>query len=400
MFPRLSRTAHAAALAAAVTLGVSACDEQPPIQPTPTCTYTIDPTSRAFSSDAGSGSLAVSTSAPTCSWTATAGAGWVTLASGASGTGPGTVTYTVAANATTDARTTTITAAGQIHTISQQGRPATICTYTIAPTSASIGNGGGNGSFTVTSPAGCAWTATSNAPWLTITTGAQGTGTGAVGYRADANTSAADRTGTIVAGGQSFVLVQSGQPSVQCDYAVTPVAFSPCMDAGSVVARLTTSAACTWTVTTTAPWLTSTTGASGTGTADITVAYTENYDAPREGIIQVRWPTPTAGQNLRVAQAGCLYGVSRTAFSFGVAGGASSFDVVQQSEPITCGGALQDRCRWTAVSNVSWITITSAMPRVGDDPVSFTVTANPTGLARNGTITVRDKVVQITQAAQ
>lgn len=399
MFPFLPRTARAAALVAAVTLGVFACDEKRPIQPTPVCTYTIDPASRAFSSDAGTGAITVSTSAATCAWTATTGAAWTTISAGASGTGPGTVTYTVAANATTDARTTTITAGGPIHTVSQQGRPPTTCTYTIAPTSASMGNGGGNGSFTITAPAGCAWTATSNVAWLTITTGAQGTGTGAVSYRADANVSTADRTGTIVAGGQSFVLVQSGQPSVQCDYSVTPVTFSPCMSAGTVVARLTTSAACTWTVTTTVPWLT-TTGAAGTGTTDITVAYTENYDAPREGIIQVRWPTPTAGQNLRVAQAGCLYGVSRTAFSFGVAGGSSSFDVVQQSVPIECGGALQDRCRWTATSSASWITITSSMPRVGDNPVSFTVTANPTGVARSGTITVRDRVIQVTQAAQ
>jgi hypothetical protein len=382
-----------------MALGVSACDDKP-VQPTPVCSYTIDPASRAFSSDAGSGTITVSSSAATCAWTATTGAVWVTIASGTSGTGPGTVSYTVAANATTDARTTTVTAGGQIHTISQQGRPATVCTYTIAPSSASLGNGGGNGSFTVTAPAGCAWTAASNVPWLTITTGAQGTGTGVVSYRADANASTADRTGTIVAGGQSFVLAQSGQPSVQCDYAVTPVTFSPCMDAGTVVARLTTATACTWTVTTTVPWLTATTGASGTGTADIRVAHTENYDAPREGIIQVRWPTPTAGQNLRVAQAGCLYGVSRTSFSFGVAGGSSSFDVVQQSEPIICGGALQDRCRWTATSNVPWITITSSMPRVGDNPVAFTVTANPTGAQRTGTITVRDRIVQITQAAQ
>jgi hypothetical protein len=83
-----------------------------------------------------------------------------------------------------------------------------------------------------------------------------------------------------------------------------------------------------------------------------------------------------------------------------VAGGSSSFDVVQQSEPIICGGALQDRCRWTATSNVPWITITSSMPRVGDNPVAFTVTANPTGAQRTGTITVRDRIVQITQAAQ
>jgi hypothetical protein len=73
--------------------------------------------------------------------------------------------------------------------------------------------------------------------------------------------------------------------------------------------------------------------------------------------------------------------------------------VVQQSIPIICGGALQDRCIWSAVSDVPWITITSSMPRTGDNPVAFTVAANP-GAARTGRITVRDKVVVITQAGQ
>ena len=69
----------------------------------------------------------------------------------------------------------------------------------------------------------------------------------------------------------------------------------------------------------------------------------------------------------------------------------------QQSLPNTCGGALQDRCVWSATTDVPWITITSPMPRMGDNPVAFTVAANGTGAARSGTITVKDKVVQITQ---
>jgi Putative binding domain, N-terminal len=40
------------------------------------------------------------------------------------------------------------------------------------------------------------------------------------------------------------------------------------------------------------------------------------------------------------------------------------------------------------------------MPQQGDNPVSFTVAANGTGSARTGRITVRDKVVQVSQAGQ
>ena len=97
------------------------------------------------------------------------------------------------------------------------------------------------------------------------------------------------------------------------------------------------------------------------------------------------------------SQAGCSYGVSQTSISFLAAGGPGSFNVVQQSQPIVCGGPLQDRCVWTATSKASWVTITSAMPRTGDDVVRFAVAANA-GASRSTTIAVRDQTVTITQA--
>ena len=46
------------------------------------------------------------------------------------------------------------------------------------------------------------------------------------------------------------------------------------------------------------------------------------------------------------------------------------------------------------------ITITSGMPRSGDNPVSFVVSSNANTDARVGTITVLDRVVLITQAGK
>lgn len=128
------------------------------------------------------------------------------------------------------------------------------------------------------------------------------------------------------------------------------------------------------------------------------MSFSDNYDAPRAGTVMVRWPTPTAGQNIQVAQAGCFYAVSPNAFDFAAGGGTGSFDVFQQSDPIVCGGATQDRCIWTALSDVPWITVTSSMPRAGDNPVAFTVAPNTTSAPRVGRILVRNQVVVITQA--
>ncbi len=102
---------------------------------------------------------------------------------------------------------------------------------------------------------------------------------------------------------------------------------------------------------------------------------------------------------MQVAQAGCRYAVSTSTITVAAGGGTFSFDVYQQSDPLECGGPLQDRCVWTAKSDASWLTVTTAMPRAGDDRVSFTAAAN-SGLSRVAAITVRDKSVVVTQAGR
>jgi hypothetical protein len=291
-----------------------------------------------------------------------------------------------------------VTIGGQTHTVVQQGKAATACSYELSPASADVGAEESRGSFTVTAPRECTWTASSNAGWLIVTAGA-GSGDGTVSYTAARNTEATGRSAAIVVADKTFAVRQGGDIGV-CQYSVAPVAFDPCMPASSVTAMVSAPAGCSWTAAPSVPWLTVPNGSSGSGTGAITIAFSENYDAPRDGIVMVRWPTPTAGQNIRIAQAGCLYAVSRDSFTVAAAGGTGTFDVLQQSLPNTCGGATQDRCIWSAVSDVPWITVSGGMPRSGDNPVAFTVAANATGAARVGRITVRDKVVVVTQLAQ
>lgn len=380
---------------AALSVAIASCNKKSPTEPTPVCTIAISPGTVTFGSDGGTGNVTVTTSAG-CTWSATSSGGWITVTAGASGSGPGTVTYSVAANSATESRSGSLTIAGQSHAITQQGRSPTICSYDVSPSSAEFGKDAATGTFTVSAPADCSWTATSNASWVTITSGSQGSGSGSVAYTVARNGDVPERSAAITIADRRFTVRQAGDTG-SCQYSVTPVDVRPCMPGGSVTASITTQAFCPWTATPNTSWLGVPAGASGSGSGAITITFSDNYDAPREGIIMVRWPTPTAGQNIRVAQAGCLYAVSRSAFSFAAGGGPGAFDVIQQSDPITCGGATQDRCVWTAQSDVPWITITSSMPRSGDNPVAFTVATN-TGAARTGRITVRDKVVVITQA--
>jgi hypothetical protein len=387
-----------ALLAASAIVSVSCGGDDSPTEPTPVCSYTIAPSATLFTADAGSGNVTVTTAAD-CSWNATASAGWMTITSGATGNGPGTVVYTVTANSSTQSRTGTLSIGGQTHTVAQQGHETTVCSYEISPGSADFGKDEARGTLGVNAQEECVWTATSNASWLIVTSGGQGTGNGTVSYTVTRNTDVAGRNAAITVGDKTFSVRQAGDIG-NCQYSVAPVQLSSCMPAGSMSATVTTHAGCAWTVAPNVPWMTIPSGSSGSGSATITIAYSENYDAPREGIAMVRWPTPTAGQNIRLSQAGCTYAVSSSSFDITASGGSGTFNVLQQSQPTECGGATQDRCVWSAVSDVPWVAVSGSMPRMGDNSVAFTVAANGSTTSRVGRITVRDKVVVISQGGR
>jgi hypothetical protein len=94
--------------------------------------------------------------------------------------------------------------AAQTVTISQ----GAACTYTISPMSHTFDKSSGTQSVSVTTQSGCAWTAVSNASWITVTSGASGTGNGTVAFTVAANTTGADRTGTLTIAGRTFTATQ------------------------------------------------------------------------------------------------------------------------------------------------------------------------------------------------
>ena len=82
------------------------------------------------------------------------------------------------------------------------------CSFSINPTSASFAAAGGSGSVTVTTSAGCNWTAVSNDSFITVTSGASGSGNGTVNYSVAANTSVA-RNGSLTIAGLTHSVSQA-----------------------------------------------------------------------------------------------------------------------------------------------------------------------------------------------
>jgi hypothetical protein len=89
------------------------------------------------------------------------------------------------------------------------------CTFTVTPASRSVASAATTGTISIApSSASCGWSATSSANWLTITGNASGTGNGTISYAASANTNTTARTASILAGGKTFTLTQSGATAI------------------------------------------------------------------------------------------------------------------------------------------------------------------------------------------
>jgi len=374
-----------------LTLGLSHCHS--PSNPTQhPCEYTVAPA--AISAPAAGGQVAVTvTTTAACSWTGAADREWITVDRTA-GTGSGVVTVTVAANTGTEARAGTATIGGRAIPVEQAGQPA--CELTVSPVALNLAPDEATGTLAVTTQAYCTWTASTNTGWIRLMNGQSGQGSGVITYLVERNPATIARSGAIAVNAVAIAVHQDGDLGL-CTYAVAPVEFSPCLTPLTFTAALDTQDACPWTASPTVPWLSLDSAGAGTGPASISIQVASNFDAPRHGVIEVRWPTPTEGQNIHIQQAGCRYGVSTSALAIGAGGGTLQFDVYQQTEPNACGGPLQDACVWTAVPDAPWLTMVTAMPVRGDGRVTLSVAPNPGGL-RTATVTIKDRVVVVTQA--
>ncbi len=339
------------------------------------CLYSVTASPSAFGASGGTGTLAIVTSQPGCSWTASANVPWIVLDANVSGTGPASVPFSVQPNSG-GTRAGALGVAGESASITQAGTSA--CTYGVTPSSRTVAASGGSDVFDIDTAAGCSWTAVSNTPWLTITSGPSGTGAGRVAFSAAANTGSA-RTGTLGIAGTVVTVTQSG-----CSYTVAPGSFSFPQEGGTASASVTTTAGCAWTAASPVPWVRITAGATGAGSGVVSIAVD-----PASGLTARTATLTVAGQDVRVDQAAntCAYDLSTTSFSANAAGGTGSVSVTAAAT-----------CPWTASSNDAWLSITSGASGSGNGTVAFSIAAN-TGAARIGTLTIAGRTFTVTQAA-
>ena len=320
------------------------------------------------------------------SWTATASASWITIASGASGSGNGTVKYKLAENTGTSMRSGTIKV--------KCGSITRTCTITQDKPLLIGGKTSMSRTYEKTAQTDCyfsvtcsqsSWTAASTASWVTLQSGSSsGVGSGKIYYNVAAN-SGPQRTAKITvtsrglsrvctitqkAGGEATLTIGGGKTSMSRGYsceAKTAESFSVACN-GS------------WTATPSASWITIISGASGSGNGTVKYKLAENTGTSmRSGTIKVKCGSITRTCTITQDKPLLIGGKTSMSRTYAAAKQTGCYFTV------TCS-----QTSWTAVSSASWVTLKTS-GGTGTGTLTYDIAANTSSSSRTATIKVTSR---------
>jgi hypothetical protein len=208
------------------------------------------------------------------------------------------VPFSIGENTNTSPRSGTLTVAGQTVTVNQAGAAPVPCTFDVTPLTINAPSDASTNGISVTTGSTCSWTATSNAPWITLTGSTGDTGNGTVPIAIAQSTDTSPRSGTITVAGATVTVNQAAAPPPPCTFSLSRSSLTPPAAGGDDMVHVSASASsCGWTASSDVPWMTVTGGASGTGDGDVSVHFDANPDpSQRSGTLTI------AGQAVSVTQ--------------------------------------------------------------------------------------------------
>jgi hypothetical protein len=144
-----------------------------------------------------------------------------------------------------------------------------------------------------------------------------------------------------------------------------------------------------WSASSAVPWMTVAPETGDSATTNLTVTVAANPGPQRQGTVTV------AGTTITVTQAGTPLDCTSYTLSPNppppAPGTTATVTITVTGAPAGCGSS------WTAVSNASFIHVTSGATGSGSGTVNLALDANP-GTQRSGTVTIAGQTVNITQA--
>lgn len=207
---RCRTRAIAETLAPALCCLVAACSSTQTSINAPTadkCQVSASSSPSAFTAGGGQGSLTITT-ARDCTWSISSDASWVSIAGDSGGQGEASIPYAVAPNLVPSPRSARVVVGSQSVALNQAAAP---CTFAVSRGGDLIGYAGGRLSVDVATLAGCGWSASSEAAWISVSSGPSGSGSATVGLAVAANAGAA-RVARVNVAGQNYTVSQDSVP--------------------------------------------------------------------------------------------------------------------------------------------------------------------------------------------
>ncbi|HTD64955.1 MAG TPA: BACON domain-containing carbohydrate-binding protein, partial [Candidatus Limnocylindria bacterium] len=256
------------------------------------------------------------------------------------------------------------------------------CATVLSPMVRTNGFGNSTGTVRVVSGSKCIWTVINTNDWITILSAPENIGSNQVTYAIEPNPFFEERRGSLFIGDRVFTVVQR---AAICTYSVSPTNRFHGFSLGANTFKVNTRTNCTWAVVNNNPWITITSGATGTNDDGI-VSYSINSEnrvsGYRTGQIFVEGAAYTVtqwGTNCEMV----LSPIARTHTENSETG----------SVTVSTGGAVGG-CLWSITENTnSWITITS----IAAGSFSYVLETNLTLAPRMGVMKVNGQPFTVIQ---
>lgn len=263
------------------------------IEGPPVCSYTLSGALTSIPGTGGSGSFQVFAPAG-CTWTAVSPASWITVTGGGSGSGNGTVSFSLSPNPTGFLRFGVFLVGGRSFRVDQPAAPS--CSYSVQPAALNIAASGGNHLINVTATAGCPWSASTSAPWVFLSSGSSGTGSGVVALSVSANPGTSQRSTTVDVAGTTVALTQA---AAACNYQLSALTADFPATGGNGQVVVSVGDGCSWSAINSSFFITLSGGLSGSGSGTVTFSVSPNPGMSQRNAILV-----IAGQQFSVTQRG------------------------------------------------------------------------------------------------
>ena len=171
---------------------------------------------------------------------------------------------------------------------------STKCQITATNQPSSFPSAGGRGSVSIGATRDCAWSIAANAPWISIAGDRSGMGDAVISYTVSENPVPSPRNAMLTVDAVQLALNQAAAP---CTYSIAPAEASIGAAGGSLSFSVTTLAGCSWSSVSNAPWISVSSGSSGTASAAVSLTIGANVAGARDGTVSAAGRMFTARQS-------------------------------------------------------------------------------------------------------